>query len=311
MTDTRSRDIFFVALARTLGIEARKDPVTAKVQYRNEHNMWIDVDFQNDTQKSAKTGKLILTYQPNAMTDDPKYYTHFTITRINDDGTTQLMNFEEGQVDMGCGTSWSNTFKEGAVLDVGTYLLTTGTRLANGNVLAENLFFTIEEGMNKTLPLNLRYEEKEVCVIGNFDSESKFDMNGNKVSLLSQTGRGYFVVGILGMGEEPTNHALRDIAKEKTAIDEWNRPLVLLFNDGKDLKRYQQEHFGTMPKQVILGIDTDQRIRRQIVKEMKMADKRQLPIFIIADTFNRVVFASQGYTIGLGGQLVKTIRKIQ
>ena len=311
MTDTRSREIFFVALARTLGIEARKDPVTAKVQYRNERNMWIDVDFQNDTQKSAKTGKLILTYQPNAMTDDPKYYTHFTITRINDDGTTQLMNFEEGQVDMGGGTSWSNTFKEGAVLDVGNYLLTTGTRLANGNVLAENLFFTIEEGMNKTLPLHLRYEEKEVCVIGNFDSESKFDMNGNKVSLLSQTGRGYFVVGILGMGEEPTNHVLRDIAKEKTTIDEWNRPLVLLFNDGKDLKRYQQEHVGTMPKQVILGIDTDQRIRRLIVKEMKMADERQLPIFIIADTFNRVVFASQGYTIGLGGQLVKTIRKIQ
>ena len=27
-----------------------------------------------------------------------------------------------------------------------------------------------------------------------------------------------------------------------------------------------------------------------------------LPIFIIADTFNRIVFISQGYTIGLGEQ---------
>ena len=31
-------------------------------------------------------------------------------------------------------------------------------------------------------------------------------------------------------------------------------------------------------------------------------------VFIIADTFNRVVFVSQGYTIGLGEQLMKNIR---
>ena len=311
MTDARSRDIFFVDLARALGVEARKDPVTGKVQYKNNRNVWIDVDFQNNEQKVAKTGTLALSFESNTLTDNPKYYSHFTITRIHDDGTTQLMNFEEGQVDMGGGTSWANTFKNGTTLDVGTYLLTTGTRLANGNVMAENRFFTIEEGKPQTLPLHLRYDKNEVSVIGTFDSESKFDKGENRVSILSQTGRGYFVVGILGMGEEPTNHALRDIAKESAAINEWNRPLVLLFNSESELERYQQEHYGTMPKHIILGIDTDQSIRRQIAKEMKMADDRQLPIFIIADTFNRVVFASQGYTIGLGEQLVKTMRKIK
>ena len=30
-----------------------------------------------------------------------------------------------------------------------------------------------------------------------------------------------------------------------------------------------------------------------------------LPIFIIADTFNRVVFLSEGYTIGIGEQIIK------
>ena len=32
-----------------------------------------------------------------------------------------------------------------------------------------------------------------------------------------------------------------------------------------------------------------------------------MPIFFIADTFNRVVFLSQGYTIGLGEQLHKVV----
>ena len=43
---------------------------------------------------------------------------------------------------------------------------------------------------------------------------------------------------------------------------------------------------------------------------MKLRNANQLPIFIIADTFNRVVFISQGYTIGLGEQLVKTGSKL-
>ena len=33
-------------------------------------------------------------------------------------------------------------------------------------------------------------------------------------------------------------------------------------------------------------------------------------MFIIADTFNRVVFVSQGYTIGLGEQMQKVFQKL-
>ena len=40
---------------------------------------------------------------------------------------------------------------------------------------------------------------------------------------------------------------------------------------------------------------------------MKLNPQGGLPVVLIADTFNRVVFASQGYTIGLGEQLLKTI----
>ena len=33
-------------------------------------------------------------------------------------------------------------------------------------------------------------------------------------------------------------------------------------------------------------------------------------MFVIADTFNRVVFVSQGYTIGLGEQILKVAQKL-
>ena len=51
-------------------------------------------------------------------------------------------------------------------------------------------------------------------------------------------------------------------------------------------------------------------LKKQIVAQMKLQNENLLPIFIIADTFNRVVFSSQGYTIGLGEQIEKVIRKL-
>ena len=47
----------------------------------------------------------------------------------------------------------------------------------------------------------------------------------------------------------------------------------------------------------------------EIVKGMRLQNKN-LPIFIIANTQNEIVFISQGYTIGLGEQLTKIINEI-
>ena len=315
LTDARSRDIFFVSLARSLGIEARKDVVTGKVQYKIKNEElrmkdWLDVDFDATEQVETPKGTLLLTYEPSKYVDNPKYYSHFTITKITQSGGTSLLNFEEGQVDMGGGTSWSNTFKDGTLLDAGTYLLTTGTRLANGSVLATNRLFDIREGETTTLPLVLRQSDTEVSVIGSFDSENRLMLQGKHVSILSQTGRGYFVIGIIGMGQEPTNHALRDISKVKDDFDQWGRPLLLLFENEEEARKFKASDYGQMPKNTLFGIDADGSIKRQIVNNMKL-DDRQLPIFLIADTFNRVVFCSQGYTIGLGEQMQQTIIKIK
>ena len=310
ITDDRGRDIFFVDVARSLGIEAQKDLVTWKLQYKKGKD-WVDVDFDTSVQEAAKTGKLILDYSPTEYLDDPKYYTHFTISKIVY-GRTWIMNFEEGQLDMGGGATWANTFKKGATLDEGTYLLVTGQRMADGSVMAHTQFFTIEPGKTTRQKLDVRQESEGIKVIGSFNSENLIEKDGKEVSILSQTGRGYYVLGVLGMGQEPTNHALHDIVKMKEKLDKWGRPMVLLFTNQaeKDKFEAQKGEFGNLLKNTIFGIDKDGTVVKEIVKEMKLRNPNQLPIFIIADTFNRVVFLSQGYTIGLGEQLVKVSSKL-
>ena len=317
MADERGRDIFFVDLARSLDIESRMDPVTGKVQYRTNGD-WQDVNFKAVDQQNAQTGTLKLRYTPTKALDDPKYYHHFSLSRILDDGTTQLLNYDEGDSGLEEGSSWRNTFQKGTTLDAGTYMLTSGTRAASGKVLVANRIFNVNPGETTTINLTMRQSDDIVAVIGNFNSESKFQLLdsefkpavGDHVSILSQTGRGYFIVGILGVGQEPTNHAMRDISKVATALDKWGRPMVLLFEDEAEARKYGQENFGTLPKNIIYGIDTDGSIRSQIAHEMKLQSETQLPMFILADTFNRVLFCSQGYTIGLGEQFTKVINNL-
>ena len=310
LTDTRSRDIFFVSMARSLGIESRKDAVTGKVQYKRD-SVWVDVDFDNAQQQVTPTGRLKLTYTAvPLLPSDPKYYSHFTLSKIVD-GQARLLNFEEGDGNDDEGTTWANTFKNGYDLDAGTYLLVTGTRLANGSVLATHRFFNIGAGKTTEVALKMRRPSGQLNVLGNFDSESRFLKDGQEVSILSQTGRGYFTLALLGIGEEPTNHALRDLAKARATLDEWGRPFVLLFPNDADLQRFKNENFGTLPANIILGVDAEGKIRQQVAQAMKLANPSQMPVFIVADTFNRVVFCSQGYTIGMGEQLEKVAKMLE
>lgn len=317
MSDARSRDIFFVDLARSLNIEAQKNAVTGRVQYKH-NGEWLNVNFNANKQEktAAPKGQLVLSFESHPTLDNPQYYSHFTIARI-ENGRTQLLNFEEGQVDMGGGTSWENTFKNGATLETGTYMLTTGTRLSSGSVLAATRLFTIEEGKTTTVPLIIRENKDEIKVIGNFDSESTFKTIASKgekqieKSIIAQTGSGYYVMGILGTGQEPTNHALKDIVKVRKQLEECNIPFVFLFENETDAKRFNVGEFGTLPEKHSFGLDINGTIKNSIVKEMKLQSKTQLPIFIIADTSNRVIFASQGYTIGLGEQILTALRTIK
>jgi hypothetical protein len=280
---------------------------------------WIDVDFDATEQVQAPQGRLILKYSPTRTVDNPNYYTHFTISKIAD-GRTQLLTFDEGQVDMGGGVTWANVFKNGTSLDAGTYLLCSGNRVSDGSVPVTMRLFEIKKGETTTLDLVIREDTSKVSIMGSFDSESKYipaakdwALAAEPKSILSQTGRGYFVLGFLSVGSEPTNHVLKDLAAAKADLEKWGRPMILLCKDEKELNMLKEQiaenRFGTLPETISFGIDADGALFRQAMENMKLPTSNK-PVILIADTFNRVFFLSQGYTIGIGTQLTGTIAKL-
>ena len=115
------------------------------------------------------------------------------------------------------------------------------------------------------------------------------------------------MVGLLGVGQEPTNHALRDIAQRASQLEAWGRRILLLFPTADDYAKYLASPIPGLPNTVRWGIDTGGAIAAHLSERMRQPADTPLPRFIIGDTFNRVVFESHGYTIGLGDQLLKTI----
>lgn len=298
MADARSRNIFFVALARTLGLDARKDPVTGKIQYKDA-GQWVDVDFEASSQVVAPTGTLVLNYEPTAILANPYYYSHFTISKI-ENGRTRLLTFDEGQVDMGGGVSWANIFKKGTPLDVGDYVLVSGNRLSDGSVPVTMRQFSVREGETTTLDLRITIPEDKLSVIGSFDAETRYCMepDAEPVSVLSTTGRGFYVIGFLTPRQEPSVHAINDLIVAKSGLEAWGRPILLLTT--AEGLGWLKEYSASLPSNIHLGIIPDG-------LDLK---GRRMPYFLLADTFNRVFFTTEGYTIGLGDQLVTAIAKL-
>lgn len=305
VTDTGSREIFFVAVARSLGIPAWKDEVNGNVYYR-QNNEPVKVDFEAAISTKPSEGTLQANYQPIPRLRNPKYYSHFSLSKFNN-GTFQLQNYPEGN------TTWESLLKKGAKMETGYYMLVSGNRLANGSVLSNISFFNVEEGKTSKVQLKMRDNSEEIRVIGNFDSEARFTLAQTKeeTSVLATTGRGYYIVGVLGVGQEPTNHALKDIEIKKDDFEKWGRTLLLLFTDEEAYRKFNRKDFPNLPSTAVFGIDTDGKIRKMIADNMKLANGGQLPVFIIADTFNRIVFESHGYTIGLGEQMIHLIHGLE
>ena len=299
LTDELGRNIFFVSVARSLGMPARINEVNGKPQYYAD-GKWFDV-FASSAVAQNPQAQITLDYKETAHNDNPKYYIHFTLSKL-DDGRLDLQTFPEE-------ATWKDDFAKGQAMDTGEYVLTTGTRMASGKVLAHLQRIHLDK--DQTVAFTLRESQEDVQVIGSLNAEDIYhdqQLNTDK-SLLSTTGRGYYVLAIVAPNQEPTNHALRDISVYKDEFEKWGRKMIFLFQNDDEAQRFNFAEFNQLPETVVWGTDVDGKIRQEVWEQMKLTSP-SLPVFLVCDTFNRVVFCLQGYTINLGEQLLKVIRQL-
>ena len=227
--DSLGLKIFYVALCRTLGIEAEMDLVTGSVE------------------KTAPQAFL----SPKS----DKYFRDYTLSRFTPDGTS-LLDYEE------------TGLPEVMEVDEGYYILTTGKRLADGSVLVRLEFLSLEGGESRDLVPVVRDSSDKPSVIGNMDVDS----------LLPITGRGYFLLAIMGDKDEPTSHARSELKAASELLEAWGRPVVELPGDSPLLESVPGPH--------------------------------NLPVIALCDSFGRVFYVSSGYNTSLAADLERIIPKL-
>ena len=307
--DSASRDRFFVAACRSFHIAARLNPQDQRPEYHNGRE-WVKVEIGGKVaEQVSNKGKLILRYDPTRVPtiSKPKYSSHYTISRI-EDGVCQIIRFDRDlSVDMG--SKASDLLASSVELDEGYYMLSTGNRMANGSILSYNTTFRIEKGKETNLELFIRPAEDNIGVIGSMDAEKLYLPEGEKAerSLLSTTGRGYFLVAVMGTADEPTNHAMRGIGSVSDDLNKWGRPIIILSRSEEDASKLNPEPLAALKPHY--GIDVNEKVGQMLCAGCD-STSNQLPIIAICDTFGRVVYFSQGYNTSIGEQLKSVIHKL-
>lgn len=319
--DELARALLFVSLCRSAGWAARIDPVTGAAQYvacseleempDEDHAQWLEAQLTpsavaQPASSQPATGRLKLYYAPRRYMENPGYYQHFTLSVLQD-GLPVLQNYPET-------ATWQELFRKPSQVAAGDYLLVSGTRRADGSVQAQLRIFPLRAETTLTDTLLMPQQAGAVEVIGSFNSENLFQPAGagqQSRSLLSVTGRGYYVLALLRAAHEPSIHLLHDLEQQRAELEAWGRPIVLLFSSAKDYERFSRSRadFPNLPATVVFGID-NRHVAENELKQNGLMRGGEQPVLIVADTFNRVVHCTQGYAVGQGRQLLSTIERL-
>ena len=308
--DTASRNRFFVAACRSFGVAARMDGMSGYPQYKAD-GRWVDVVLSGAVSEQTPAKGWIRTIYDASIVPSipsPVYYSHCSISRI-ENGKCRTIRFDaDTSNDLGA-TADPNLLAQKMQLDEGYYILTTGNRMASGKVLARTVSFVVKDGQTQDIDLVLRPANDDIGVIGSMDPEQLYLPEGatSQASLLSTTGRGYFLVAVMGTSDEPTNHASRGLASIADVLGDWGQAVVVLNASAEDAAKYNREMLGGVKAHY--GIDVDDKVRSMLTAGCNSTSKT-LPVIALCDSFGRVVYFSQGYNTSVAEQLKSVIHKL-
>ena len=291
IADKRSRNIFFVALCRSAGIAARLHPATTRPQYYDGE--WKNADFGEDTQKLIPQGEIAFT---SAKTNviKPQYSTHYTLARFQDGNFVTLR---------------LRGNNEKISVDAGYYRLMTGSRASDGSITIHNKYFEIKEKESLTLEIKIPDVINKVQVLGIVDMNTKVSLTGGVEKSLKDLSNGKgLMLCFADPDKEPTKHVLQDLPAQQSELNAWNGGVLFLVPDDKMSAAFDSKVFKNLPKNTLWGVDNKRVLLNEVVATMKLNFGDDFPLTLFISDNGGIIFKSQGYTIGIGENIVKAIK---
>lgn len=296
VADPKSRDIFFVALCRSLGIASRLNSATSIPQYWSD-GKWTDVSFE-PKKASSKYG---FVHFNNKSSFDAKYYSNFTIRRFVG-ANYQSLEFDD--------ITPVSKFEDKIEVPVGKYMIVTGNRKTDGEVLATVDFFEVHEKNLTNVDVKVRDLPKAINSWAELNTD-KFqvkDITDNKTKKLKEIiYQKPFIIAIIEPDKEPTKHVMVDLQASKNKLEDWGGSILFVLEKGKARENFSRDVFANLPKQSEFAWDIDGKLLTEIERLKKETISNDLPIIIYGDQDGKLYYFSKGYKIGIGNELEKII----
>lgn len=303
--DRRAVEGLFIALCRSFEVPARFNEITGVLEYRH-NGEWLRPTFsaqesssttQNGDVEGQKESNLKVKFTKGAI-KEPKYEIHYAIAKM-ESGSLSTLALEDA-------------LDRALYLPKGYYTLTSGTRLANGKVLAKVKFFNLLAGERRELALEMREDKDELMVIGSLNPETlyyNYKLEAEQ-SILSSTGRGFYLIVLMRGNHEPSVHVLKDLIAVEGRLKKWGRKILFLYDNERHLESVAKEYSQLWESDsFILGADLMAKISKEAWLSLGNHNDPPMPLLLLADSFGRVVWYSAGYTIGVGEQLLQAIKE--
>ena len=303
VADASSRDIFFVSACRSFGIPARLEPASREPQCFDGKE-WSTVDFNKARLEVPLRGRIILERTAASGERTPVYGIHYTVERFRG-GKYHTLEYDFGE---------SQDFPLTLRVEAGHYLLVTGNRLPDGTVLASLSFFTVVAGDSVHVGLNLREAPVPMKVLGRIDMNKTIRIAGsNDLLKLSDAAKGKgLLLAWIDPDKEPTKHALKDIEELRPAFEKWGGGVVLLMPGNPTVPISASGRPFQLPRQTVLGSNRlEEVLWLDITKSMHGEPHAQMPVLVVANGAGEIYFKSEGYRIGVGEEVAKTIAKMK
>lgn len=292
--DPHSRDIFYIALCRTFGHAARLEPGTRRPQYF-KNGEWHDIWFTDAVKPSPE--KAYVTFRSDGSSPEPAYHIHFSLSRVTD-GRPKTLDFgyDVRVTDL----------PERIALDTGLYMLVTGNRNETGNVLAGVSFFRLNPSDIFNLVVNLRLKEHSTVTGAAIDLDREIVTTDDRRLLLSALAADGLVICWIDPDKEPTKHILTDLPAYKKEFDGWEGTFLFLCDPAKVTDSFRPSTIKGLPENSIFAWDSGLSLLSSFTVSGRSLSA--LPVVACTDKDGNIIYSSEGYIIGIGEQILKSIR---
>lgn len=297
--DELSREILFVAIARSFGIAARYEWAEGRAQYKLSSNEdWKYPQFEIATDEPL--GRLTVTNSAKNKIK-PEYYIHFTLQRlVNDEFMTLDFEYDPKFA----------KFPETLEIPAGYYRLMSGNRDAAGNIYVIEQYFFVTAGAETKIEIEMEEIDGKLSTLGTLDMDKKIQLiDGKKQSLkeLSQ-GKG-LVLAIVDPYSEPVRHLMADMPLVKSEMEKWGGGIAFVMT--KLPNQSIEKLYPNLPNQSLFAHDADKKMQKAIVKATNFDFANNYPLLCFITKEGEIVFLSEGYRIGSGDSLLKVIHQLE